>query len=125
MMCTTGSDLPSRISIEAIDRARVAIRDVALRTPLVAASKLSALSGREVRLKLETTQPIGAFKLRGAANAIRDGIIAWVSARRDRAIGAVPERVGRSEGRSDVSVRDRDLSGFASGRWSVDLCVCV
>ena len=34
-------------------------------------------------------------------------------------------RVGGSEGRSDMSVRDRDLSGFASGRWSVDLGVCV
>jgi hypothetical protein len=35
-------------------------------------------------------------------------------------ISAVPERVGRSEGGSDMSVRDRDVSGrvsgFASGR---------
>jgi threonine dehydratase len=69
-MCTTGTDLPSHVSLEAIDRARRAIRDVALRTPLVAAPNLSARSGREVRLKLETTQPIGAFKIRGAANAL-------------------------------------------------------
>jgi threonine dehydratase len=70
LMCTTGADLPSHVSLEAIDRARAAIRGVAIRTPLVAAPNLSALSGRDVRLKLETTQPIGAFKIRGAANAL-------------------------------------------------------
>jgi len=47
-----------------------AIRGVAVRTPLVPSPHLSALAGQDFLLKLETTQPIGAFKLRGAANAI-------------------------------------------------------
>ncbi len=46
------------------------ISGVAVRTPLVPSPHLSALAGQEFLLKLETTQPIGAFKLRGAANAI-------------------------------------------------------
>lgn len=50
--------------------ARNAIRDTVLRTPLIAAPALSALLGAEILLKMETLQPVGAFKLRGAANAI-------------------------------------------------------
>lgn len=50
--------------------ARKAIAGVALRTPLVASPFLSARLGDDFLLKLETTQPIGAFKLRGAVNAI-------------------------------------------------------
>jgi threonine dehydratase len=46
------------------------IGGVAARTPLVPSPHLSALAGQDFLLKLETTQPIGAFKLRGAANAI-------------------------------------------------------
>ncbi|WP_187968988.1 hydroxyectoine utilization dehydratase EutB [Aquibium microcysteis] len=46
------------------------IGGVAVRTPLVPSPHLSALAGQDFLLKLETTQPIGAFKLRGAANAI-------------------------------------------------------
>jgi threonine dehydratase len=34
-------------------------------TPLIFSSKLSALTGEQVYLKLENTQPTGAFKLRG------------------------------------------------------------
>lgn len=49
--------------------ARRNIAGVAVRTPLVPAWSLSG-ENRDVRLKLETTQPMGAFKLRGAANAL-------------------------------------------------------
>jgi len=49
--------------------ARRNIAGVAARTPLVPAWSLSG-DDRDVRLKLETTQPMGAFKLRGAANAL-------------------------------------------------------
>ena len=59
-----------RISSDAFGQARAAIAGVALRTPLVPAPALSARTGREVRLKLETAQPVGAFKIRGAANAL-------------------------------------------------------
>lgn len=53
-----------------IDRAAARIRDRVTRTPLVRSASLSRLTGQPVHLKLETRQPIGAFKLRGATNAI-------------------------------------------------------
>ncbi|MDY0885252.1 hydroxyectoine utilization dehydratase EutB [Dongia soli] len=53
-----------------IQRAAQAIAGTAERTPYVISSALSALAGQEIGLKLETRQPIGAFKIRGAANAI-------------------------------------------------------
>ncbi len=43
----------------------------AVDTPLVPSPFLSASAGTEVLLKLELVQPTGAFKLRGAANAIQ------------------------------------------------------
>jgi threonine dehydratase len=57
-------------SLADIRAARPAIAGLALRTPLVAAPALTALAGQETLLKLETLQPIGAFKVRGAANAV-------------------------------------------------------
>ena len=46
------------------------IRGVADATPLVPSANLSAPAGAEGLLKLESMQPIGAFKLRGALNAV-------------------------------------------------------
>ncbi|HKU75549.1 MAG TPA: threonine/serine dehydratase [Pyrinomonadaceae bacterium] len=53
------------ISIAAIEDARRRIADAAIRTPLVRFN----VPG-EIYLKLENIQPIGSFKIRGAANAI-------------------------------------------------------
>jgi threonine dehydratase len=56
--------------IPTLDEIRAAagrIRGTAVRTPLV---RLEGTSAPEVWLKLENLQPINAFKLRGAANAI-------------------------------------------------------
>lgn len=53
-----------------IRAARAAIAGLVQRTPVIAASALSARAGRQILLKLESLQPIGAFKLRGAANAV-------------------------------------------------------
>lgn len=50
--------------------ARNAIRGIAIETPLIPSPALSARAGSEVLLKLETLQPVGAFKIRGAANAM-------------------------------------------------------
>jgi threonine dehydratase len=50
-----------------IQAARRRIRDAAIRTPLV---RLNAEAPAEVYLKLENLQPIGSFKIRGAANAM-------------------------------------------------------
>lgn len=57
------------ISIETVRDAATRIYDVALRTPLVALP--TAPGEPEVFLKLETLQPIGSFKIRGAYNAVR------------------------------------------------------
>ncbi|TMD04043.1 MAG: threonine/serine dehydratase [Chloroflexi bacterium] len=56
------------LSIEDIRRARPAIADAAIRTPLVRLNVWDAPS--EIYLKLENLQPIGSFKIRGAANAM-------------------------------------------------------
>ena len=54
---------------EEIARARERIAGAAVRTPLVPL-EVAGLSAR-VYIKLENLQPIGSFKLRGAANAMR------------------------------------------------------
>src|SRR5690349_5380290 len=56
------------ISISDIEEARRVIAQTAIRTPLVRLNVDSAPA--EIYLKLENLQPIGSFKLRGAANAI-------------------------------------------------------
>ena len=56
------------LTIADIESARTRIAGTALRTPLV---RLHVDGPVEIHLKLETLQPIGSFKLRGALNAIR------------------------------------------------------
>src|SRR5712692_7520156 len=51
-----------------IEAARQRIAGAAIRTPLVRLNVLDAPA--EIYLKLENLQPIGSFKIRGAANAI-------------------------------------------------------
>ena len=58
------------ISIDTIRDAARNIYDVARRTPLVPLGPVAA-GGPDVFLKLETLQPIGSFKIRGAYNAVR------------------------------------------------------
>ncbi|HJR60283.1 MAG TPA: pyridoxal-phosphate dependent enzyme [Vicinamibacterales bacterium] len=61
-----------RISLDTIRAASAFVYDVAVRTPLVRLEVpgLTA-SGPEIFLKLESLQPIGSFKIRGAWNAVR------------------------------------------------------
>jgi threonine dehydratase len=56
------------ITLSAIQDARRVIANTAIRTPLVRLNVDSAPA--EIYLKLENLQPIGSFKIRGAANAI-------------------------------------------------------
>ncbi len=56
------------IPLEAIRAARQRICDAALRTPLIRLNVDEAPA--EIYLKLENLQPIGSFKVRGAANAV-------------------------------------------------------
>ena len=57
-----------RLTLADVLAAAAAIRGQADGTPLVP-SQIPGL-GQEMLLKLETTQPMGAFKLRGALNAL-------------------------------------------------------
>ena len=71
----TISNLPGtvsdrRISLSTIRDAAAAVYGAAARTPLVRLD-VPAAGGGEVYLKLETLQPIGSFKIRGAYNVVR------------------------------------------------------
>src|SRR5436190_1639024 len=60
------------MSVDAADvaRARVAIYDVARRTPVLPSATLSERCGARVALKAENLQRTGSFKLRGALNKL-------------------------------------------------------
>ncbi|HTV44428.1 MAG TPA: threonine ammonia-lyase [Stellaceae bacterium] len=62
------SDLP--VTLGDIRNAAAAIAGAVLRTPTVAAPALSALTGADIHLKLETLQRTGSFKERGALNRL-------------------------------------------------------
>jgi threonine dehydratase len=57
-----------RFGLEEVRKARAAIEGAAIRTPLVRLNVWDTAS--EIYLKLENLQPIGSFKIRGAANAM-------------------------------------------------------
>ena len=72
----TGASATRRISLDTIREAAGIVYEAAVRTPLVrldATAPSSTLDrpGPDVFLKLETLQPIGSFKIRGAYNAVR------------------------------------------------------
>jgi threonine dehydratase len=62
--------MPNPLTLASVFAARQVIGALALRTPLIRSDALSAHSMHDVLLKLETVQPTGAFKIRGAANAL-------------------------------------------------------
>ena len=82
--------------------ARRTIAGLALRTPLVRADALSERLKSEVLLKLETLQPTGAFKVRGAANALlklstdqrRRGVVCASTGNHGRAVAWVAQKLG-------------------------------
>jgi threonine dehydratase len=96
---TVPESAPSLADIRA---ARGAISGLIVRTPLIAAPALTALAAHEVLLKLETLQPAGAFKLRGAANAVsrlddeqrRRGIGCCSTGNHGRAVAYAAARAG-------------------------------
>ncbi len=58
------------VTLASIFAARAALRGAADATPFVPSPFMSAQVGQDFMLKLENMQPIGAFKLRGAMNAV-------------------------------------------------------
>ncbi|HXV85273.1 MAG TPA: threonine/serine dehydratase [Gemmatimonadales bacterium] len=87
---------------EDIREAAAGLQDVAVRTPLVPVPELEAQAGVPVFLKLESRQPTGAFKLRGAWTAIRRlspeargrGVITYSSGNHGQAVAFAAQRMG-------------------------------
>jgi threonine dehydratase len=85
-----------------IERAADAIKGVAARTPLIEAHWLSDRLGYEVRLKCENLQRAGAFKIRGAYNAIsrvndtdrKRGVITYSSGNHGQAVALAAKLYG-------------------------------
>ncbi len=93
--------MSSRTDID-VEGARRRVSGIAVRTPLVPSGPLSDAVGLEVFLKLETTQPTGAFKVRGAASkilALSDeergrGVVTASTGNHGRAVAYVAGRLG-------------------------------
>lgn len=95
----------SLVTLEAIRAAQSRIAGIAVRTPLVEA-QFPALSGygtdKKIFLKAESLQPIGAFKIRGAANRIlqftqdeiRRGVITYSSGNHAQGVAYAARAVG-------------------------------
>lgn len=89
-------------TFEMVEDAATRIRDIANRTPVVPSFGLSRLTGADVRLKLESTQPTRAFKVRGAANVILShddidpslGVVSYSTGNHGRAVTYVAAKVG-------------------------------
>ena len=102
-MANTGTS--TLVDLETIRQAAKRIENIAVRTPLVRAA-FPALSGygtqKEIRLKAESLQPMGAFKMRGAANKIlqltpdeiRRGVITYSSGNHAQAVAYAARHVG-------------------------------
>jgi threonine dehydratase len=90
------------VSLEDIRAAAVRIAGHVLRTPIVQSSSLSTLRGVPVHLKLESHQRTGAFKLRGATNAMltlsadqrKHGVVAASTGNHGRAMAYAARSVG-------------------------------
>lgn len=93
------STLPT---VEDVRAAAELIREIALVTPTVRCVPLGDAAGLDLYLKLENLQPTGAFKVRGAANAIAHlgsdqrarGVVAASSGNHGLAVAYVGHRWG-------------------------------
>jgi threonine dehydratase len=89
------------VTLEVIRAAAQAIAGVALYTPLVAAEDLGRRLGVPVFVKPESLQRIGAFKIRGAYNLVRQlveagarGVITYSSGNHGQAVAYAAARFG-------------------------------
>ncbi|MGH9590844.1 MAG: threonine ammonia-lyase [Terracidiphilus sp.] len=93
------------VDLTAIREAAARIAGIAIRTPLVKAP-FAGVAGRgmarEIWLKAESLQPVGAFKMRGASNKIlqltpdeiRRGVITYSSGNHGQAVAYAAREVG-------------------------------
>src|SRR5580704_9191753 len=93
------------VTLDAIRAAAARIAPIAMKTPLVRAAFPGVSgygTGREIWLKAESLQPIGAFKIRGAANKILQlkpdeiarGVITYSSGNHAQGVAYAAREVG-------------------------------
>ncbi|MEX0842842.1 MAG: pyridoxal-phosphate dependent enzyme, partial [Gemmatimonadota bacterium] len=96
------TESPHLVSLQAVRQAAARLKGVAIRTPLLTSPELSEGAGGEVRLKLESTQRSGSFKLRGAFNymatlpeeALKAGVITYSSGNHAQAVALAARLLG-------------------------------
>ncbi len=94
--------LADAVTIGDIRAAGERIAGIADRTPVLSFPRLDELAGARVVLKCENLQPIGAFKIRGAANAMTRpdgpergrGVITYSSGNHAQAVALAAGRLG-------------------------------
>ncbi|HZP66739.1 MAG TPA: pyridoxal-phosphate dependent enzyme [Rudaea sp.] len=89
---------------EDIERAAQRIAPHALRTPVLHASSLDALAGCEILFKCENFQRVGAFKFRGACNAV------WSLADAEASRGVVTHSSGNHGAALALAARTRGIA---------------
>ncbi|MHA6795546.1 pyridoxal-phosphate dependent enzyme [Pseudonocardia bannensis] len=90
------------VTVHDVTDAAARIRGVAHRTPVVRSRTLEGLLGAEVHLKCENLQRIGAFKFRGAYNAmsrlspaqLRRGVVTYSSGNHAQAVALAARVLG-------------------------------
>lgn len=90
------------VTLDDLRAAAETIAGVATRTPLIEMPALAKLTGHSVALKCEQLQPVGAFKVRGAYNAIqrlpaatrKRGVITYSSGNHGQAVSWAAKKVG-------------------------------
>lgn len=93
--------MKKELNLQSIYQAQQNMASVVARTPLLPMPSLSTAEV-DVRMKLESLQPIGAFKLRGAVNAISQltsdelarGVICASTGNHGRAVSYAAKRLG-------------------------------
>jgi len=94
--------LHDQVSFAEVERAAARLANVAHRTPVMTSRTLNALCGCEVLLKCENFQRVGAFKFRGAYNALsqldegqkRRGVITFSSGNHAQAVALAGRLLG-------------------------------
>ena len=90
------------VAIEDVERAAQRLRGVAHRTPVVRSAALDAIAGAQLYLKCENLQRVGAFKFRGAYNALasldaarrKRGVVAYSSGNHAQGVALAGKLLG-------------------------------
>ncbi len=90
------------VSFDDVARAHERIKTVARRTPVLTSSTIDALTGAQVHFKCENFQRMGAFKFRGAYNALsqlsgehrKQGVVAFSSGNHAQAVALAGRLLG-------------------------------